>query len=249
MAFPFLSGLQIHIQRDIRGGWKCAYSSFQAKRKGDVTDEKVTNVNPLHCMKMILHWLINWSAHYKALLKMCLQAFIWILFSLKDDDTNYQMDLIAGLANMWARNDSIPEVDKLKAKFIVGRIIPTIDTTTAMAIGLVCLEVYKVILGHKVEKYCNTFANLTLPLFSMAEPVPSKLTKHGNLSWCVRDRWVIIENLTIQDLLDWFQAKDLYVYNVTCMVTLIITTYFLNIDKYVSFWGYPKSVFTLLGEL
>ncbi|KAI3897900.1 hypothetical protein MKX03_034271 [Papaver bracteatum] len=38
----------------------------------------------------------------------------------KDDDTNYHMDMIAGLANMRERNYSIPEVDKLKAKFIAG---------------------------------------------------------------------------------------------------------------------------------
>ncbi|KAG8093490.1 hypothetical protein GUJ93_ZPchr0012g20633 [Zizania palustris] len=91
----------------------------------------------------------------------------------KDDDTNYHMDVIAGFANMRARNYSIPEVDKLKAKFIAGRIIPAIATSTAMATGLVCLELYKVLAGgHKVEAYRNTFANLAIPLFSMAEPVP-----------------------------------------------------------------------------
>ena len=40
---------------------------------------------------------------------------------MQDDDTNYHMDLIAGLANMPVRNYSIPKVDKLKANFIVGR--------------------------------------------------------------------------------------------------------------------------------
>ena len=34
----------------------------------------------------------------------------------KDDDTNYDMDLIAGLANMRARNYSVPEVDKLTGR-------------------------------------------------------------------------------------------------------------------------------------
>ncbi|KAF5175178.1 long chain acyl-CoA synthetase [Thalictrum thalictroides] len=36
-----------------------------------------------------------------------------------DDDTNYDINLIAGLANKWLRNYSIPEVDKLKAEFYI----------------------------------------------------------------------------------------------------------------------------------
>ena len=61
----------------------------------------------------------------------------------KDDDTNFHMDVIAGLANMRARSYAVPEVDKLKAKLIAGRIIPAIATTTAMATGFVCLELLK----------------------------------------------------------------------------------------------------------
>ena len=54
----------------------------------------------------------------------------------KDNDDNYHMDLVAGLANMRARNYRIPEVDKLKAKLIAGNIIPAIATATALATGV-----------------------------------------------------------------------------------------------------------------
>lgn len=127
------------------------------------------------------------------------------------------MDLIAGLANMRARTYSIPEVDKLKAKLIAGRIIPAIATTTAMATGLVCLELYKVLNGgHKVEDYRNTFANLALPLFSMAEPVPPKVVKHKDLTWTVWDRWILKGNPTLRELLQWLSDKGLSAYSISC---------------------------------
>ncbi|XP_073274121.1 ubiquitin-activating enzyme E1 1-like isoform X1 [Primulina huaijiensis] len=145
----------------------------------------------------------------------------------KDDDTNYHMDLIAGLANMRARNYSIPEVDKLKAKFIAGRIIPAIATSTAMATGLVCLELYKVLDGHhKVEDYRNTFANLALPLFSMAEPVPPKVIKHQDLSWTVWDRWIVKENPTLRELLHWLKNKGLNAYSISFGSCLLFNSMF-----------------------
>ncbi|XP_017241732.1 ubiquitin-activating enzyme E1 1 [Daucus carota subsp. sativus] len=145
----------------------------------------------------------------------------------KDDDTNYHMDMIAALANMRARNYSIPEVDKLKAKFIAGRIIPAIATATAMATGLVCLELYKVLNGmHKVEDFRNTFANLALPLFSMAEPVPPKVVKHRDMSWSIWDRWIIKDNPTLRELLQWFSNKGLNAYSISCGSCLLYNNMF-----------------------
>ncbi|KAK9154014.1 hypothetical protein Sjap_001494 [Stephania japonica] len=140
----------------------------------------------------------------------------------KDDDANYHMDLIAGLANMRARNYSIGEVDKLKAKFIAGRIIPAIATSTAMATGLVCLELYKVLAGgHKVDDYRNSFANLALPLFSMAEPVPPKVIKHAGMAWTVWDRWTVRPNPTLRELLVWLKNRGLNAYSISCGSALL----------------------------
>ncbi|KAJ8749705.1 hypothetical protein K2173_012256 [Erythroxylum novogranatense] len=145
----------------------------------------------------------------------------------KDDDTNYHMDFIAGLANMRARNYSIPEVDKLKAKFIAGRIIPAIATSTAMATGLVCLELYKVLdSGHKLEDYRNTFANLALPLFSMAEPVPPKVVKHRDMSWTVWDRWILKDNPTLRELIQWLKDRGLNAYSISCGSCLLFNSMF-----------------------
>ena len=144
----------------------------------------------------------------------------------KDDDTNFHMQFIAGFANMRARNYSIPEVDKLQAKLIAGRIIPAIATTTALATGLVCLEMYKVFRNAPLEAYRDSFANLALPLFAMAEPKPPQKFVFKEMSWTLWDRWVLDGDLTVTEVLDWFKAKGLDAYSISCGQALIYNNIF-----------------------
>ncbi len=90
----------------------------------------------------------------------------------KDDDTNFHVDCIHATANLRARNYKIPECDKLKTRGVAGHIIPAIATATAMIVGCVCNEMFKVVQKmSKLECYKNAFVNLALPLFVFSEPM------------------------------------------------------------------------------
>jgi ubiquitin-activating enzyme E1 len=62
----------------------------------------------------------------------------------KDDDGNHYIDFITAASNLRTLNYIITPADKHRTKLIAGRIIPVIATTTALAMGLVGLALYKV---------------------------------------------------------------------------------------------------------
>lgn len=149
----------------------------------------------------------------------------------KDDDTNHHIDFITAASNLRAENYKIAQADRHKTKFIAGKIIPAIATTTALVTGLVNLELYKIIDGKKdIEQYKNGFINLALPFFGFSEPIASPKGKYIGVDGEVEidklwDRFEV-ENVTLKQFVEDFKTKGLDIQMISSGVSLLYASFY-----------------------
>ncbi|KAI3369989.1 hypothetical protein L3Q82_024797 [Scortum barcoo] len=101
----------------------------------------------------------------------------------KDDDSNFHMDYIVAASNLRAENYDIPAADRHQSKRIAGKIVPAIATTTSAVAGLMCLELYKLVQGHKnISVYRTTYFHLGVEYFVWSLPCRPPHYKVSNSS-------------------------------------------------------------------
>jgi ubiquitin-activating enzyme E1 len=155
----------------------------------------------------------------------------------KDDDTNFHMDYIVAASNLRGSNYSIAPADKHKSKLIAGKIIPAIATTTAVVVGLVCLEFYKILNGcQKIELYKNGFINLALPFFGFSEPIAAPKQKYLDKEFTLWDRFEIEgkrdgHEMTVKELINYFQTEHRLEVTMLSQGVVLIFSFFMPPDK------------------
>ena len=154
----------------------------------------------------------------------------------KDDDTNHHIDFISAASNLRAANYTIALADRHKTKFIAGKIIPAIATTTALVTGLVNLELFKVVDGATDrERFKNGFVNLALPFFGFSEPLQSPRDYYVDAAGAKVEYDKLwgrfeTEDVTLRELIEDFKAKGLDIQMLSCGVSLLFA-FFLTAHK------------------
>ncbi|KAI8945839.1 putative ubiquitin-protein ligase [Xylaria longipes] len=150
----------------------------------------------------------------------------------KDDDTNHHIDFITFASNLRAENYKIEQADRHRTKFIAGKIIPAIATTTALVTGLVILELFKIVDGKDdIEQYKNGFINLALPFFGFSEPIASPKVEWAGPDGAkfkmdkIWDRFDS-SDVTLAQLLKNFEKQGLTISMVSSGVSLLYASFF-----------------------
>lgn len=131
----------------------------------------------------------------------------------KDDDSNFQIDIMYAMSALRCRNYKLDIMDWITVKIKAGRIIPALATTTSSIAALQTIELVKIAKNSPIEEYRNSFLNLAIPLLQSSEPGACAKNKiREGLTTTLWDRWEINltqDQCTIKNLFEILRTKYL----------------------------------------
>ncbi len=155
-----------------------------------------------------------------------------------DKENDLQISIIHSIANLRAENFNIEQCSFLTTKFIAGKIVPSIPTSTASIGGFVSLQILNIIQTNDLSILRNTLFNLAISLVAQLEPekvrhhldmeidpvlnIPVKIIPDG---WTIWDNIIIEGSQECKKLIDFIKAK----YNVD--ITLITSESIIIYDS------------------
>jgi ubiquitin-activating enzyme E1 len=161
----------------------------------------------------------------------------------KDDDNNGHISFMHATSNLRARNYRIAEISFQKVKFIAGKIIPAIATTTAMIVGAVGFELTKYAMGKGIDHVKNSFHNLALPFWIFTEtmlprenkdvdydPIMMCAVKAIPAKWTSWDTLDVTGPLTVQGMID--AVKEIHGLKVTMIILGTMTVWMDGMGKF-----------------
>ena len=137
----------------------------------------------------------------------------------KDHDENHQVDFLFISSNLRASNFNIEQCSRDKVKFISGKIVPSIPTTTSCIVGYISSQIFTLLQTIELDYLRQINIDLSTPFFIIYKP---KKVYHNKdqinsqtkiLTKAIPDNftcWDYIEingNKTTSELLDYINEK------------------------------------------
>ena len=86
----------------------------------------------------------------------------------KDNLTNNHIEFIQACSNLRARNYNITEENKNKILMIIGKIIPSVPTSTSSIVGYLCIQMINLLYSNDIKNVIkNAYFNLGLNIFDL----------------------------------------------------------------------------------
>lgn len=128
----------------------------------------------------------------------------------KDNDANHHIDFITAASNIRAAQYGIQTVDRMRTKFVAGKIIPAMATSTAAITGLASIELIKLVKKEtNLSVFKNAWMNLALPNLLLSEPQEVEKTKVSDtVSISIWDRWEVNQgDMALGQFINYFKRQ------------------------------------------